>query len=285
MKKYNGAFLLSRTIFESHIFSLKPSAWFKIWVFIIGKVSFQENNLTQRGEGLFSYTQIQSACKVSRGQVDKCLKYLKKRKKVETRRSTRQFFIKVLNYDKYQDIGTYKVDESVDRGAIDGRQRSDRESTGYKKKVINNNLKNNNKPITVKPEKSSISRMSDLGKKKSFSQESLKLAHLFFTFGGERFLALCPQFSEQPKKLLDSWTKEIEKLHRIDGLDFSQIEFLINYLFTSDNPQAQFWRNQIISPAKFRKKNKDGSVYWRVLVDQMRQEADRQDFEEQTFSL
>ena len=279
MKESSGAFLVSRSIFDSAIFLLKPAEWLKIWIYILGRVNYRESRLIDRGEGLFSYEQIQSACKVSRGQVDKCLKYLRNESKVSTRRSTRHFFVKVLNYEKYQDIGNYRIDDKIDRASIDDRQRSDRESTRYKNKETSNKKINNN----TSTKKSSLSRVQ---KKREdvFSEHSLKLAEIFFSFAGRRFLELCPQFKDE-SEVLENWAEEIEKLHRIDDLDFSQIEFLINWLFTSDSENALFWRKQIASPSKFRRKNKDGSPYWRVLVDRMRQEAEQFSIETREYSL
>lgn len=102
-------------------------------------------------------------------------------------------------------------------------------------------------------------------RKKNFSQSHLDLARLFFKHGGERFLKLNP--TEDLKKLGDEWADEFRKMEKIDNCAIELARALIIWLFTSESDDAIFWRKNIHSPKKFRKKNKDGIQYWRLLVD------------------
>ena len=55
-RKKRGAFHLARQIFDSEIWLLKPATWFKIWIYIIGKVNYKDNGTFNRGENFFRFT-------------------------------------------------------------------------------------------------------------------------------------------------------------------------------------------------------------------------------------
>ena len=279
-----GAILISRSFLKSELFLCKPHAWTKIFLYIISYVHHAPKGRFKRGENFFSYGEIQLNCHVSKGQVEGCLRYLKDKTQITTQKSTRGIIISLLEYNLYQDLNNYrgakKVASSNDRDKTRTRQTQDKEAL---LKINNESIKKLNNENTS-TEKSSISQVRKK-KENNFSKKALELAEQFFGFAGKRFLELCPQFEEKQTQLLETWAEELEKLHRIDGLDFSQIEFLINWLFESESENALFWRKQIASPSKFRKKNRDDSPYWRVLVDRMRQDAEQTSLETREYSL
>lgn len=62
-------------------------------------------------------------------------------------------------------------------------------------------------------------------------------------------------------KVTDKWHLDIDKLHRIDGHSYEQIEFIIRWA-----QNDSFWRSNVLSPAKLRKqfgtlqlRSRDGS--------------------------
>lgn len=108
--KINGATVWARQTIESDIFYWKPDKWFKIWFYIVNRVSFEDGKLFSRSENFMTYEELEEATKATRGQVDSFIRWAKKEQMLTTRKTTRGFVVKVLNYAKYQDWETYKCD-------------------------------------------------------------------------------------------------------------------------------------------------------------------------------
>lgn len=138
-----------------------------------------------------------------------------------------------------------------DSSWTDGGQMEDTESD------INNK---DNKPI--KTNKDIITAKAE----KKFSDDDLKFAKKFFEAVRENFLFTQKKTEADIPEILENWADEFRKLREIDELSEKGIEYLLNWLFEDTSQDAIFWRKQIRTPAKLRKKNKEGSQYWRVLV-------------------
>lgn len=125
MNELKGAFILARKIIESDIFLNKPDKWFKIWIFIISYVNFKKNNQFERGENFFTYALINQNTRATKDQIDKFIRWSKNCKMLATRKTTRGMTIKVLKYDKYQEMENYKSDTKSDIKAKQKRHKSD----------------------------------------------------------------------------------------------------------------------------------------------------------------
>lgn len=66
----------------------------------------------------------------------------------------------------------------------------------------------------------------------------------------------------------ESWLDTIEKLNRIDGIPFNQIEHIVKK--TRDN---DFWSKNFLSITKLRKKNKDDIMFVVVFNEQIKEKA------------
>lgn len=124
MKK--GAFLISRTLFESEVWNSKPSWWAKIWVYLVGKANHGGQNETSRtpsgistknrgGRGwvLTSMRQVYHDCNlqndgVELSSVKNVFKWLKETTQITTQKTTRGMWVYINNYDKYQNLDNYK---------------------------------------------------------------------------------------------------------------------------------------------------------------------------------
>ena len=103
-----GATLWARKTIESDIFFNRPSDWFKIWFYVVNKVNHKDTRLFKRGSNFFTYRQIKDATKTTTGTIDQFVRYLKRSEMCTTQKTTRGFIIFVTNYDRYQQIDTYK---------------------------------------------------------------------------------------------------------------------------------------------------------------------------------
>lgn len=68
-----------------------------------------------------------------------------------------------------------------------------------------------------------------------------------------------------PKKP-KTWYEVIDKLNRIDGYSFEDIELVVKSVRNDD-----FWSRNFLSITKLRRKNKDGVSYFTVFVEKFKQ--------------
>jgi len=134
--------------------------------------------------------------------------------------------------------------------------------------TINKNVKDNN----ISNNNTNINNTSIISKpQKKFLRDSFefKMSELFLDKNSNN-----PNINYLLQKkgedvLIQDWCEHIDKLARIDKLTPEQIEYLI--MFTAEHP---FWSQQILSPAKFRKKNKEGIPYYVVLIGEIKQKIE-----------
>lgn len=103
-KNKKGAFQLSRDLFEHELWLRKPSAWIKIWIYILGKVSYKDRKDFERGEFFFNFSQERKCIgnDITEDQIKRFLSYARAALMIRTTRSTRGVVVKVLNYSEYQ---------------------------------------------------------------------------------------------------------------------------------------------------------------------------------------
>lgn len=120
-----GAFQVARKLFESEIWLDKPSSWFKIWVYILGKVNHKERGKFRRGEGFFQFQQERSLIgkDITSDVIKKAISYFKKNAMIGTKRSTRGMKIIVFKYNTYQSFDNYLGTEFGTKKAL--RKHSD----------------------------------------------------------------------------------------------------------------------------------------------------------------
>ncbi len=106
----------------------------------------------------------------------------------------------------------------------------------------------------------------------------LKLARKFWGYAGGRFLKMNPKQEGKLEEVGIQWAQEFEKMERLDDCTPEICEKIIDWLFTANTKDSIFWAKNVQSPLKFRKKNREGVQYWRVLLDSI----DFENFETQT---
>ena len=111
MRTNNWAFQISRSIYDSEIW-MKPPEWLKVWIYLLWRVNFEDNNLFKRWENLFNYQVIAIECWVSYNVVNKCINFLKLAKQVSTQKTTRGVVLAINNYEQYQNLSNYRQNQS-----------------------------------------------------------------------------------------------------------------------------------------------------------------------------
>ncbi len=116
----SGAFVISRSIFESEIW-YKPPEYLKIWLYLIGKANHKGRKyggfFCERGQYFCSYSELSEQLKYNIGFVNKTysdsrmknlMKYLRSTLMVTTVKNPRGILITITNYDSYQDLSNYE---------------------------------------------------------------------------------------------------------------------------------------------------------------------------------
>ena len=75
------------------------------------------------------------------------------------------------------------------------------------------------------------------------------------------------KYDEKPD--LQKWSSEFEKLMRLDKVKSEDIETLIDWIFQDGN----FWNDKVQTPAKFRKRDKEGVKYFNKIFKQMEKDT------------
>ncbi|ODS33188.1 MAG: hypothetical protein SCARUB_01666 [Candidatus Scalindua rubra] len=116
----NGAFVVSRSIFESDIWQ-KPPEYLKIWLYLIGKANHKGRKYRgyycERGQYFCDYKELRDQLKYKIGYRSKIygdftpknlMKYLRSTLMVTTMKKPRGLLITINNYDSYQVLGNYE---------------------------------------------------------------------------------------------------------------------------------------------------------------------------------
>jgi len=106
-KIQGGATLWARQTVDSDIFYNKPDKWFKIWFYIVNRVSWQDTKNYKRGELFLKYEWLSENTKATKSQIDHFIRWAKKSKMLATRKATHGMIIEVINYSYYQTLDNY----------------------------------------------------------------------------------------------------------------------------------------------------------------------------------
>lgn len=99
---------------------------------------------------------------------------------------------------------------------------------------------------SFKPEETSGTTPVPTQKKIKYSNEDMRLTELLISLIEKN----TPEWTLKGNK--ETWAEHIEKLHRIDGRTYEQIEYMIRW-----TQADSFWRQNILSTAKLREKFND----------------------------
>lgn len=122
----NGAFLIARKMFKSDLWINKPSSWKVIWIYILGNVAHKDDGTFKRGVGFFMFSRClrDIGNDISIDMVKKSLAFFRRTQMIDTRRSTRGVYIRVLNYNVYQELDNYRSTDGSTKKALKEHQRS-----------------------------------------------------------------------------------------------------------------------------------------------------------------
>ncbi len=242
-----GAFLLSRSLFDSDIW-MKPPEYVKIWLYLIGKANHKGRSyrgyFCDRGEYFCDYQELRDQLKYKIGYRNKqyhenhmknIMKFLRDTQRIATAKRPRGLLVTILNYDAYQSLKSYEKTTEIHSEETDCNppvnQMPPSINKNYKELENDKNLKN------------------------TFSQnaEEFRLAELLFNLILERN----PDYKRPD---LQRWSLHVDRMIRLDCRRTEDIEAVIKW------SQADgFWQNNIISTQKLR--DKFDQLYMKMEAD------------------
>ena len=232
----SGAFVISRSIFESEIW-YKPPEYLKIWLYLIGKANHKGRKYRgyycERGQYFCNYEELRGQLSYKIGYRNKkygdfapktLMKYLRKTQRITTMKKPRGILVTIINYDIYQTLGNYdKTNEKTSEETTKKPQRN------QKPLSINKNYKN---------------EKNEKNFKNIYSQNSdeFRLSELLLNLILERN-------PEHKRPDLQKWALHVDRMFRLDSRRADDIEDVIKW------SQADgFWQNNVISTQKLREK-------------------------------
>jgi predicted esterase len=82
----------------------------------------------------------------------------------------------------------------------------------------------------------------------TIDENAVRLATLLLSLSSSNFSFLKQRTEKEKQRDIANWAADIEKLHRLDGYDWSIVEGIINW-----SQQDDFWKKNIRSGVKLRK--------------------------------
>ena len=100
---------ISHKIFQTQIWSERPSWWFKVWLYLLLSVGRDDNIISnlKDSQGLFTSEEIHYKCQLSREgikvkSVENVIRWLRKTQQIKSKKMGRRVLISVCNYGRFQ---------------------------------------------------------------------------------------------------------------------------------------------------------------------------------------
>ena len=183
-----------------------------------------------------------------------------------TNESTRET---TRNKDGYKHLNSSTYEHFEELNNQGNNQQTTRETTGE-----TTNTKKRRRKEEKKLKKTTQKKSAALSPSADDSRESKKLSPKF----SRQHFELAEAMSElgkdkRPKQKIkiELWADEVRKLEKIDGHSIEEIAAVWNWLHGENG--NDFWRRIILSPAKLRKRDPDGVVYFERMKFEMVSES------------
>lgn len=249
--KIPGGYILKARIIWDKDIARKPPYFREMWDWCLMKASHASYTYSgkriERGEFLATYEDMKEDLHwlvgyrkegYKKWQYEKFTRAATIAGMIAATRTTRGLFIKVLNYDLYQDPKNYESGDDSSHERKDDILDMSADIQGINNEVNElQGINNNTSQAPEEPEEPEV-------QEPKFSEESeaYRLSVLLF----EKIKELDPK-AKMPD--FQKWADHMDKLIRIDGRTFEEIEALIFWIF-----QDSFWSKNILSSKKLREK-------------------------------
>lgn len=248
--------------------SLKNKGWFKksdyvhLWIYILIQATHKqtefffngENMILRPGQFVTGRKIINSDTGINESKIERILTFFEKNEQqIEQLKTNRNRLITVVSWEQYQ-----QVEQQIEQPVNNKRTTSEQPVNTYKNDNNYNNEKNekNNNILLSQVDESTLDH-KDL--------EYFKIAISFWELIKSSLTELNISNNEIVKAKYKTWVDPIRLLIETDKRNVSEFREVFNFLKTDE-----FWKEQIRSTAKLRKKNKDQRTYFEVLLEKSR---------------
>jgi hypothetical protein len=163
-KHAKGAFVSSRSIFDSDIWKNKPSEYHKIWFYLYGKANhegkFYNGHYCERGQYFCNYEELNQQLEYFIGArkkkyhgalMKRIMVYLRSNHMVTTTKEPRGILITLINYDTYQRLEHYENTTGSTNENTSAEPRTNQERPSINKNDTNNEQELKEKKERVLP--------------------------------------------------------------------------------------------------------------------------------------
>jgi len=216
MTKRQGWVKLYRKMLDSEIWLSKPDKWLKIWWFIVLKANHDDSGQFNKGEAFLKYEWIMESTKATRNEVDHCIRWLKEKKQISTKKATRGFYVKVLKYKYYQE--RHENDTFLAHLTKAGDNESETE-TGSN---VNTSNKNKNNIKSKSDSKSEVKATQKRHRSDTINKNDKELRNKYKYFKNETFKESYNDFKAMRKSKRNAPLTDkgeilvLNKLHKVD---------------------------------------------------------------------
>lgn len=239
-------------------------------------------NNSQIGYSFPSYTTLKEKCCISKNTLIKGINSLEKknliRKEVLKGKGNKYY----IDLEYLKNITSSKIEPVQNLNHLDNSTSSKSEPHRFKNcTTLVQNLNPINTNINTNTKKSSNSKelepTSNISKKKKTKKKTKKVFEpdsIEYQLS-EKFYSKMSEFNSSKydeKPDLQKWSSEFENLMILDKAKLEDIEMLIDWIFQDGN----FWNDKVQTPAKFRKRDKEGVKYFNKIYKQMEKDPNYQ---------
>ena len=264
-----GGYILQPRKIDESLISTCPPHVREIWLYLLRKANHEDSKKKlQRGQLLVEYSQIISDLSWKVGyrtesykkhHCETAMKLLKKLHMITTTKTTRGMIVTISNYEYYQNPKNYESRNETYNETTMKPQSTDTIDKNIRIKELKNDK--NKDPLLFQVDESTLNPID-----KKYFQVAISFWELVKT----NLQELNISGSEIEKAKYSTWVKPIRLLMENDGRTIEEFREIFRFLQKDD-----FWKEQIRSTAKLRKKNKDDIPYFEILLTKSRNDQKR----------
>lgn len=241
-----------RKILDHYLFKEKRVfSKFEAWTYILLMANHKENKFLlgnelielKPGQLITSQSKLMETFSWSKSKLKGFFDLLESDSMLKVSTDSKKTTLTIVKYRDYQELETAK------------RPQKDRQQSASSLRVDTNKNVNNDIKNDIKNEK------------KNKPKKSKKIFQPIIYETLDKCLPFFDEYNHpKTEKQKEEWLDVIDKLNRLDGLEFDDIIHLVQ-----KTREDNFWCKNFLTITKLRKKNKDGVQYWNVFFNNVKE--------------
>lgn len=251
--------------------SLSKKGWYKksdyvhLWIHLLIKATHKEmeqffngdNIILSPGQFITGRKSLSEETGIHESKIERILNFFEKNEhQIEQLKTSKNRLITILSWEQYQES-----EQQIEQQLNNKRTTTEQQLNTYKNIKNDNNVKNEKKKKNINILLSQVDESTlDQTEKKYY-----QIAFSFFELVKSSLKELSISVAEIEKAKYKTWVDPIRLLIENDKRTVEEFREIFSFL-----QKDEFWKEQIRSTAKLRKKNKDERTYFEVLLEKSR---------------